>query len=277
MNNKLIELLKDFDHKNGNITILTGAGISAESGIPTFRGSEGYWTIDSINYRPEEMATNRMFNKHPYDVWQWYLYRKTICNSANPNKGHYAVAQLESIFKDRFCLITQNVDGIHIRAGNSLERTYMIHGNIDYMRCSKECSTEIFKIPSSTVPKTKEDKLTVPDIEILKCPKCHAISRPHILWFDECYDEHFYRFESSLKVAKKTDLLIVIGTSGATNLPMQVGNICYSNNAILVDINPDHNPFSKMAEESIKGCFFEGNSSDVLPDIINYFSSKEYF
>ena len=133
---------------------------SVESGIPTFRGEEGYWTVGSAEYHPQEMATYAMFSQLPDEVWTWYLYRRTICRQAGPNAGHLALVELETLLADRFVLITQNVDGLHLQAGNSLKRTYQIHGNIDYMRCSAECSTDIYPVPDEISPKAKGDHLT---------------------------------------------------------------------------------------------------------------------
>ena len=121
----LKEVLADFFHSDKKITILTGAGISAESGIPTFRGTEGYWRIGSTNYKPQTIGTYEMFRKQPEEVWKWFLFRKTVCQKAQPNSGHEAVVELEKVFQDRFTLITQNVDGLHLRAGNSLDRTFL--------------------------------------------------------------------------------------------------------------------------------------------------------
>ena len=121
MEDRLQDIVQKFKDSRGNITVLTGAGISAESGIPTFRGRDGYWTIGSKEYHPQEMATFHMFTRRPLDVWAWYLYRKTVCAEAVPNAGHRALVELETLFLDRFCLITQNVDGLHLRAGNTPE------------------------------------------------------------------------------------------------------------------------------------------------------------
>src|SRR5690606_10651146 len=111
----------------GRILVLTGAGISAESGIPTFRGEEGYWRIGSRNYYPEELATRAAFSRMPDEIWGWYLYRRSVCRAASPNAGHLALAELERGLVernegDRFLLVTQNIDGLHLRAGNSLAR-----------------------------------------------------------------------------------------------------------------------------------------------------------
>jgi NAD-dependent deacetylase len=128
------DFFKEFCPQIERLVFLTGAGISAESGIPTFRGEEGYWTIGSKVYQPQEMATWSNFSQMPLEVWRWYLYRRAICHHAEPNPAHLALADLEKNFGDGFTLVTQNVDGLHLRAGNSFARTYQIHGNIDYMR-----------------------------------------------------------------------------------------------------------------------------------------------
>ncbi|MDR2550505.1 MAG: hypothetical protein LBD10_09950 [Desulfobulbus sp.] len=185
MKNAVRNVLRKIAQRNGGITILTGAGISAESGIPTFRGPEGYWTVGSQIYHPQEMATFWMFSQQPDEVWKWYLYRLGVCRAAEPNPGHQALVAMEQRFGDRFTLITQNVDGLHLRAGNSPERTYQIHGNIEYMRCSLECSGTVYPIPHAVQPKTKDDRLTDQDRELLCCPLCGARARPHVLLFDE--------------------------------------------------------------------------------------------
>jgi NAD-dependent deacetylase len=266
MNDELLAAARAIAAKEGRLVVLTGAGISAESGIPTFRGPEGYWTVGSREYRPEEMATLSMFSRNPDEVWQWYLYRLGVCRRAEPNAGHLAVKRMEDALGDRFLLITQNVDGLHLRAGSSLERTYQIHGNIDFMRCANDCTRDFFPLPDSVETKGKDDPLTDADREALKCPRCGGLGRPHVLWFDECYDEEHYRFNSSIQAAVDADMLLIVGTSGATNLPMQVGAIAARSGALLVDVNPDPNPFSALAEQS-GGFFCQGPSGAVLPAI----------
>ena len=270
MDSRLEDILKRFKDSRGNITVLTGAGISAESGIPTFRGKDGYWTVGSKEYHPQEMATFRMFKLRPYDVWQWYLYRKTVCARAKPNSGHFALVELENIFMERFCLITQNVDGLHLRAGNTTERTYQIHGNINFMRCSRECSDEIFPVPPEIPPQDKTSRISEEEKRLLVCPHCGALSRPHVLWFDECYNEKYFRFDSSIRKAKETDLLLVVGTSGATNLPMQVGSLVVRKGGAIIDINPEINPFSQMAERVKNGYHYQGSSGEILPEIVDF-------
>ncbi len=252
--------------EDGPIVVLTGAGISAESGIPTFRGPEGYWQVGSQNYMPEEMATLRMFRRMPEEVWAWYLYRRSICRAAAPNPAHQALAELESALLDRFLLITQNVDGLHLRAGNSLERTYQIHGNIDYMRCPTARGEEIRPSPDELLGWQKGQPLDDRARELLRPDGRWA--RPHVLWFDETYDEEHYRFESSLMAAQGCALLIVIGTSGATNLPMQIGAMVAQRPAPLVAVNPEPSPFTQMAERLPHGHFVAGTAGAVVPELV---------
>ena len=242
MNAEQRQHLQAIAHGNGFITVLTGAGISAESGIPTFRGPEGYWTVGSKVYHPQEMATFEMFCRMPDEVWRWYLYRMGVCAAAAPNPGHLALVAMEHHFGDRFTLITQNVDGLHLRAGNSLERTYQIHGNVFFMRCSLNCTDEVYPLPAEVQPKTADEPLTATDREHLRCPRCGAYTRPHVLFFDESYNEEHYHFYSTLHTARETELLIVVGTSGATNLPNQVVQEVYRHGAMIVDFNIEANP-----------------------------------
>lgn len=250
------------------VTVMTGAGISAESGIPTFRGPEGYWTIGSQEYHPQEMATHSMFISQPLEVLNWYCYRRAVCANADPNPGHYALVELETLLQDRFALITQNVDGLHLRAGHSPARTFQIHGNINYMRCSQECSNEIYEM-ADFIPTTPISKKFPPEqLKELRCPRCNELSRPHVLWFDECYNEEYYRFNSSLKIAQQTDVLLVIGTSGATNLPNQVIRSVLGTGGLVVDINIESNVFGEMAQQN-SGIALQGSSGTYLPKLVD--------
>jgi NAD-dependent deacetylase len=254
---------------DGLIIALTGAGISAESGIPTFRGEEGYWTVGSRVYHPQEMATNSAYRRMPNDVWQWYLYRRTVCRGADPNPAHVALVELEKRVGDRFRLITQNVDGLHLRAGNSMERTYQIHGNIDFMRCGSDCCTELWPIPEPIGPMAKDGQLSEEELGLLVCPRCGQRSRPHVLWFDECYDEPLFRFESSLRAAANAALLLIIGTSASTNLPVQVVQLAARTGATLVDINVEDNPFAEAARSVPNGQAIQGSAAVELPKLVD--------
>lgn len=257
----LTQTLTDLD--SGLIVYLTGAGISAESGIPTFRGTEGYWTVGSTNYHPSELATNRAFSADPETVWSWYLYRHSVCRRAAPNAGHQTLAELEAQLQDRFILVTQNVDGLHLRAGNTLERTYQIHGNINFMRCFAECCPDLTPIPDKIGDMDRGGTLTDDQRELLRCSECNGWSRPHVLWFDEIYDESRFFFESSLRAASECRALITVGSSGSTNLPHQMARAAARNGALLIDINPEPNPFAALSQES-GGVWLQQRASEGL-------------
>ena len=215
------------------------------------------------------MATQAMFSIDPWEVWAWYLYRRTVCRKACPNPGHFAVARMEEILVDRFRLITQNVDGLHLRAGSTAERTFQIHGNLHFMRCAAACRSRLYPIPSKMQGKGRNQPLNEQEKAALHCPGCGGMTRPHVLWFDEFYDEHFYRANSAIQWASGSELLLVVGTAGATTLPMQIGQTVSQNpDAVLIDVNPNANPFQGLARNHPNGIVLEGNSGDVLPRIV---------
>jgi len=250
----------------GPVLFLTGAGISAESGIPTFRGPEGYWTVGSRNYRPEELATRASFRQMPEEIWAWYLYRRSVCRNAEPNAAHLALADLEAELGDGFLLVTQNVDGLHLRAGNSLERTYQIHGNVDFHRCFAECSAPL-PLPVA-LGETWEKGRAIDEATDahLRCEHCQGPTRPHVLWFDESYDEENFRFQSSLQAIGEASLLVIVGTSGATNLPMQLAAQAYERGLPIVAIGPDDTPFTRLAEGG-PGAFLRGAATAWVPPL----------
>jgi NAD-dependent deacetylase len=263
---QLTALLERIAGEPGPVTLLTGAGISAESGIPTFRGKEGYWVVGSREYHPQELATRSAFERLPEEVWRWYLYRWTVCRDAAPNGAHLAVAELEDALGDELVLVTQNVDGLHLRAGNSLQRTYQIHGNLDYMRCVNGCGSGLSLLPASVPRFGKDTPLDTETAATLHCDSCRGWYRPHVLWFDESYDEELYRFESSLDAAARCRLLITVGTTAATNLPNQMVAVAARRGVPIIDINPEPNPFSEIAEAT-GGLWIKEPASEALPRV----------
>ncbi len=260
------ELVESFPQLAGQgpLLFLTGAGISAESGIPTFRGPDGYWTVGSRNYRPEELATRSAFGQMPEEVWAWYLYRRSVCRAAEPNAAHLALADLEAEVGDDFLLVTQNVDGLHLRAGNSLERTYQIHGNVDYHRCFAECSAPR-PLPAALGETWEKGQAVDATTEAhLRCESCGGPTRPHVLWFDESYDEENFRFQSSLAAVDRASALVIVGTSGGTNLPMQVAAHAYERGIPVIAIGPDETPFTRLAESG-PGAFLQGGATAWVP------------
>lgn len=251
------------------ITVLTGAGISAESGVPTFRGPEGYWTVGSRHFHPEQMATRAMFSREPEQVWRWYLHRARVCREANPNPGHLALVEMERSLSNQFTLITQNVDNLHLRAGSNPQTTLQIHGNIFFMRCTNECKGSLYPVPLHLLSRHKDQPLSADDYSLLSCQDCGVYARPHVLWFDECYDERHYRFETALAIADKTDVLIIAGTSGATTLPNLIANRVSRNKGIIIDINLTPSPFTELALGSINGRFINKTCTEGLTDVLN--------
>ena len=247
-----------------HLTVLTGAGISAESGIPTFRGPEGYWTVGSQVYRPQEMATLAMFERQPEAVWDWYLHRLGVCLRAHPNAGHRALVAIEALFPGRFALITQNVDNLHLRAGSDPAVTYQIHGNLFYMRCARACRPAVFPVPPHLARPAAQSTLTAADRSLLICPHCRGPARPHVLWFDEAYNEVHYRSHSALRAATRTGLLIVVGTSGATSLPQRIALDVLRAGGTLLDINIAETPFTALARRSPDGGFIQAPSAEAL-------------
>src|SRR5690606_30740717 len=134
----------------GRCLFLTGAGISAESGVPTFRGEDGYWVVGSRPYHPRELATRQAFVRMPGAVWGWSLHRLRVCPGALPNPAHAALAEPAPALGERFLLVTHNVDGLHLRAGSPRESTYGVHGNIAYMRCARGCEG-LWSVPDALV------------------------------------------------------------------------------------------------------------------------------
>lgn len=252
---------------DGPVVFITGAGVSAESGIPTFRGPEGYWRIGSRHYHPQELATNEAFTAMPQEVWAWYLFRRGVCRAAEPNAAHLALATLEEALGDRFLLVTQNVDGLHVRAGNSPARTYEIHGSIDRLRCANECSPATYPIPDEVPIAWPRDRSVDPStLAFLRCPQCRGPGRPHVLWFDECYDEPRYRWDSSLVAAGQASVLVVAGTSGSTNLPIQMTHLAAGRGIPLVVLNPEPTVFSRLAEAT-GGLYLEGTATALVPTL----------
>jgi NAD-dependent deacetylase len=250
--------------RRGHVIVLTGAGISAESGIPTFRGKEGYWTIGAREYHPQELATHDAFEAMPWDVWAWYLYRRGVCRAAAPNAGHKAVVRLDAALADRFALITQNVDGLHRRAGSPAARTFPIHGDIDQMRCAAECSLQRWPIPDEVPALGRGEPVPDPIRGALRCPSCGGMSRPHVLWFDETYDEPRFHLDTARRLAAQAALLVVVGTSAQTNLPWQIVTLAGRAGATIVDINVEDNPFGDLAHAVIRA-----GAAASLPSLVD--------
>lgn len=251
--------------KGKKITFLVGAGISAESGIPTFRGKDGYWVSGSKNYKAQEIGTKRFFNIAAHEVLKFYLYRKSITVAAEPNRSHFMLREIELLLQDQFALISQNVDSLHKKAGNSPERTYLIHGDHDFMRCGDECTDELYPFPIGIQLKDRpKDQLTAQEVELLKCPQCGEELRPHVLWFDEYYTEKFFRKDTVLRISKETGIVFILGTSGETTLPQIIAKNVLAKSGMVVEVNIADSYFSALLKGKKNGIVIRSESSPFL-------------
>jgi NAD-dependent deacetylase len=219
---------------NQRVLVITGAGISAESGIPTFRGSGGYWR----NLDPARLATAEAFDRNPELVWEWYRERRTLIRAARPNQAHEAVVQLAHACSD-FLLVTQNVDDLHGRAryqNRALPARQMakIHGDIFLTRCSR-CDYQFAELA--------QDLTDLP-----LCQECGALMRPGVVWFGEKLDpQQMARVDKYLSEAP-CDLVLVIGTTAMFGYIIDWA----LRGSRLIEINPDATPLSGYASESIR-------------------------
>lgn len=222
-----------------SIAVLTGAGVSAESGIPTFRGPGGLWR----NFVPEELATAEAFERNPKLVWEWYLWRRSLVSTAAPNAGHIALARLEPEF-DSFTLITQNVDGLHLRAGS--QNVIELHGSIMRSRCHS-CS-----YPAGDLALDNDGQLSA-------C-ECGGLIRPDVVWFGELLPAE--ALKRAWDAAKNADIFLSVGTSSAVQPAAGLADLAKHNGAYLVEINPEMTAMSDRFDERL--C---GSSGEILPMI----------
>jgi len=258
------------------LVVLTGAGISAESGIPTFRGSDGFWTVGSQNYQPQELATWSKFNEMPEELWRWYQYRWGICRSADPNPGHFALVELEGLVDGGMTLVTQNIDGLHLLAGSNPERLCELHGRIDEMRCDERVEgaclhglsvddPENLERARATVCKTPKPSKNEGDERLPHCSRCGVRQRPKILWFDECYNEAFYKYKTVIDATRNCDVLFIIGTMLTTGGPSRMVAEARSAGSIIIRVDP----IVDLTESSSAGMLhLQGKSGEVLPRIV---------
>lgn len=257
----IIEEVLSKEQRN-KFTFLTGAGVSADSGIPTYRGSDGIWVKGTQYHKPEEFGTYKYFIEHQEEVWQYVLFRKKMIEEAFPNKSHEILNQLENRLGEQFHLITQNIDNLHRRAGN--QNIYEIHGNYREVKCSANCK-DILPFPEKVGVKNLKEELRAEEIDELKCPECGNWLRPNILWFDEFYNERTNKLFSSLKIAKNTGMLFIVGTSGATNLPLEITRSTLKYGGYIIDINTEDNHFTRLLKNKKRAITIRERSSDVLP------------
>jgi NAD-dependent deacetylase len=220
-----------------SLAVLTGAGISADSGVPTFRGTDGLWR----NFRAEDLATPEAFGRDPRLVWEWYDWRRQLIAGKTPNPAHAAIVELERRYQE-FWLITQNVDGLHRRAGS--QKLSEIHGNIWKVRCTG-CGTveENYEVPIPMLP---------------TCRQCDGLLRPHIVWFGESLlRSDLIRCE---EVLRSCDVLLVIGTSGVVYPAAGFASMAKVGGAFVAEIN-----FELTAQSAAMDLSLVGRAKDVVP------------
>lgn len=246
--------------RSQNLVVLTGAGISAESGIPTFRGADGFWTVGSKHYQPQELATWEKYNEMPAELWRWYQYRWGICRKAKPNPGHTAIVELQKVVEGNFTVVTQNVDGLHLQAGTDPSKLCEIHGRIDEMRCDERlegsclCKVDLNNSENldrarATIMRTPEPAKDEKEECLPLCPKCGIRQRPKILWFDESYNEAFFKWNTVMEKMEQCDVLLIIGTQLTTGGPRSMVRAAQKSGAIIIRMDPEVD----LADDSTAG------------------------
>lgn len=230
--------------------VLTGAGVSAESGVPTFRGAGGLWG----RYRPEDLATPEAFARDARLVWEWYAWRRTVVGACTPNAAHVALAEW-SLRQGTVTIVTQNVDGLHTRAARDAARggdpspalPIEVHGSLHRDKCSG-CGTR-----SEPVPVDSTSLGTLP-----RCARCGALLRPDVVWFGEMLDEEVIAAADA--AAATADVCLVVGTSAlvhpAASLPLRTR----AHGGVVIEVNPEATPLTTAAEISIRG-----RAAEVVP------------
>lgn len=233
--------VRDRLYKAKSVTVLTGAGISADSGVPTFRGADGLWK----NYRPEELASPDAFERDPQLVWEWYNWRRELLSTKKPNAAHETLAAMERRVED-FWIITQNVDGLHADAGST--KLSEIHGNIWKVRCT-ECGR---------VSPNRDFPILYPP----KCSSCSGLLRPHIVWFGESLaPEDLNRSYAALQGC---EILLIVGTSGVVYPAASFAPVAKQRGAFVVELNLDPTPNSPIVDVS-----FQGRAKDLVPLLLS--------
>lgn len=225
------------------LLVFTGAGISKESGVPTFREAGGLWE----KFKAEDFATLEAFKRRPKEVWEWYRFRRNLARKAEPNPAHYAVAKLETLHDD-FMVATQNIDNLHQRAG--AKKVLELHGNIMRSYCLK-CGHKVDE---------SEHEL---EGEVPTCPKgdCGGVMRPDVVWFGEFLDPKV--LEQSFLFAAECDCCIVIGTSGVVYPAAQIPVLARRNDACIIEINPEPSALTRIADY-----FLKGKAGEIMPMLV---------
>ncbi|MEZ5425633.1 MAG: NAD-dependent deacylase [Pyrinomonadaceae bacterium] len=234
--------LKELLKKAESVCVLTGAGISAESGIPTFRGGGQSSVWKGLPF--DQISSARMVRENPEAVWEWFDHRRGLYKECQPNPGHFALADWQKRFRD-FTLVTQNVDGLHERAGSA--GVIELHGNINRARCDNCDKT--FQMSIEDVPHKPTN-----------CSICKAYLRPDVVLFGEMLPVG--AFEKAEKKARQSEMFFVIGTSALVYPAAGLAEIAKFSGAKLVEINPEETPMTAFCDFSLRG-----KAGEILPDL----------
>lgn len=237
---KNIDQVREKIRQARRVVVLTGAGVSAESGVPTFRGAGGLWR----EYRATDLATPEAFSRNPELVWEFYNYRRQVLAPVKPNAAHMALVTLENRTPE-FVLLTQNIDGLHQAAGS--RAVVELHGNIWWVRCCG-CGR-----------KSEDRRLPVPYPP--KCEACGAMLRPDVVWFGESLDP--YVLQKAYSRLEQCDVVVVIGTSGVVQPAASMGLYAQEHGAFVVEINLEPTPYSRAFNVSLLG-----KAGELVPRII---------
>ena len=231
-----------------HVVVLTGAGVSAESGVPTFRDpGEGLWA----RYRPEDLATPEAFARDPDTVWQWYQWRREKVLAVEPNAGHVALADMQTRFP-RFTLITQNVDGLHARAGST--DVIEFHGNLFANLCSRDRRSVSVAWRGTDSPPA--------------CPECGAPVRPGVVWFGEAIPRG--PGEAAFAAAGDCDAFLSVGTSSLVTPAADLAHVARSNDACVIEINIDATELSHHTDYCLRR-----PSAEVLPALAKAIAERQ--
>jgi len=239
-----IKALRDALLRAKRVAALTGAGISAESGVPTFRGADGLWR----NYNVMELATPTAFARDPELVWEFYNWRRNLISGLTVNRGHKALVDLEARLP-HFTLITQNVDGLHLKAGS--KSLLEIHGNLWKVRCTK-CHTVTLDMSSNMGP-------------LPKCRECGGLLRPHVIWFGESLDSAL--LNHAIEAARSCQVMLVIGTSAVVQPAASLAFEAKEAGAVVAEINLEETPNSGMMDIVLLG-----KSGEILPRVLEHWT-----
>ena len=231
------------------VLVITGAGVSAESGISTFRGKDGYWR----NLDPTKLATPEAFARDPNLVWNWYCERRQRIRKAQPNPAHQAIANL-ALQADEFLLVTQNVDDLHLRAGLPPEKMVQIHGDIFMTRCSR-CEFRRYEHEQEQ----EQDGASLP-----KCPDCGALMRPGVVWFGEQLDLRKIGEVENFVTGGDCDLVIVAGTSALFGYIIDWALRARGQAGQLIEVNPEETSLSQFATR-----LFREPAGVALPRVVD--------